>query len=249
MLYACDLKEIGGFFCINKSCGFFSLFRLCKCLFYSQRALKRYEPIFPFLFLHSLPPTTELLKALNSLEANSALGLGNSPPPVVPLHTKDSSFLWLLSCLCNEARGEASWSRLRDLLHANWPQGHASRDLTIQVQKSKGYHSSAPSAQVTWKFAFHSKFHIMGRVLKSLYPHPLKETLKLFFAIAKISLWLYNYWEAKSMVVSLNVMALKVFKLMLISALQKLLGSKFKIVNSSKKRLSHACITPSKREA
>lgn len=54
------------------------------------------------------------------------------------------------------------------------------------------------------------------------------------------------------MVVSLNTMALKVFKLTLISALLKMLGvgSKFKTINSSKKRsLSYVCITPSKMEA
>lgn len=54
------------------------------------------------------------------------------------------------------------------------------------------------------------------------------------------------------MVVLLNMMALKVFKLMLISALLKLLevASKFRMINSDKRRsLSYVCVLVSRMEA
>lgn len=54
------------------------------------------------------------------------------------------------------------------------------------------------------------------------------------------------------MVVSLNMVPLKAFKLMLISALPQLLrlGSRFKMINPSKKKtLSYVCITPSETGA
>lgn len=146
---------------------FFSSLRLCKCLLYSQKAQKRDESTFYLSF--SLNYSKQQIHDIHLQQIQLSVW-GNSSPPVVPSHSKDSSFLWLLSCLCNEARGEASWNTLRVLVHVNWPQGHASRDLTIPTQKSKGHQSSAPSAQVSWKFVFHSKFHIMDKVLKLFLP-------------------------------------------------------------------------------